>query len=112
MTAKFVKKQTVHDEVTHITAHFDMKEWRADAKGYFLIRVNQDTKEIEVGFCNYKHEILITIHGKTAKEITATIVRKELISSLQHACYLGRELQKAECALIENKDYVQDDELC
>ena len=34
--------------------------------------------------------------------------RNDLISKLEHALYLGRELQKAEQCLIEQSTYIQD----
>ena len=48
--------------------------------------------------------------GNTAKEIGILITEKSnnLISKLDHALYLGRELQKAEECLINNYEYIQD----
>ncbi len=44
-------------------------------------------------------------------EVFNTIIRENLISSLQHAADLGAELQKAEIALKHGIRYVQDDPL-
>ncbi len=52
-----------------------------------------------------------TIVGNNAKEILDTVIRLGLVSRLDHAGYLGRELKKAEIALKLGKSYVQDDEL-
>ena len=48
--------------------------------------------------------------GNTAKEIGILITEKNnnLISKLDHALYLGRELQKAEECLLKNDEYIQD----
>jgi len=48
--------------------------------------------------------------GNTAKEIGILITEKNnnLISKLDHALYLGRELQKAEECLLRNDEYIQD----
>lgn len=50
--------------------------------------------------------------GRSAKELCVTLFEtlasKSLITQLSHAAYLGRELQRAELALIEGIDYVQD----
>ena len=61
-----------------------------------------DSKEIKT--CN---EIFT---GITAKEIGILITEKrnDLISRFDHALYLGRELQKAEQCLYNQKTYVQD----
>ena len=48
--------------------------------------------------------------GNTAKEVGILIAEKNqnLISKLDHALYLGRELQKAEECLLTNDEYIQD----
>ena len=52
-----------------------------------------------------------TIIGWDAKSILDTVLRLDLVSRLDHAGYLGRELKKAEIALKLGKNYVQDEEL-
>ncbi len=52
-----------------------------------------------------------TIVGEDAKAILDTVIRLGLISRLDHAGYLGRELKKAELALKLGKSYVQDEEI-
>ena len=84
------------------------KEWRADPRGYFTIKPFYDQGLIKVRFCNYQHEILIVIEGMTAEEIYNTVVREKLVTKLEHAAYLGAELQKAEIALRLKLSYVQD----
>ncbi|MFZ3384627.1 MAG: dihydropteroate synthase-like protein [Candidatus Methanoperedens sp.] len=49
------------------------------------------------------------IAGSTAKDILDTIIERRLISRLDHAAYLGRELMKAEIALKFKRSYSQDD---
>lgn len=50
--------------------------------------------------------------GRTAKELCVTLFEElgsePLITQLSHAAYLGRELQRAEYALIQGSDYIQD----
>lgn len=50
----------------------------------------------------------IAIYGQTAKEIYDEIITRKLVSRIEHAAYLGQELQKAEDALKLGKNYVQD----
>ncbi len=57
-----------------------------------------------------KHDKL-TVVGKNAKEIVDTILKHGLVSRLDHAAYLGRELKKAEIAALLRKNYIQDREL-
>lgn len=70
---------------------------------------------IEDGFIRAVHYIKmkpdLIIKGKTAKAVYDEIIKRGLISRLEHATYLGAELQKAEIAAILNKNYVQDFEL-
>ena len=95
-----------------LRAHYvSMKEWRADPKGYFTIKPFPKEQLLRVRFCNYRHEILITLEGKSAEELYNTIVREGLVSKLEHAAYLGSELQKAELAMKYDLEYVQDSPL-
>ncbi|MET1123986.1 MAG: dihydropteroate synthase-like protein [Archaeoglobaceae archaeon] len=57
-----------------------------------------------------EHEKFV-ICGRRAKEILDTVLRHKLVSRLDHAAYLGRELMKAEIALRLGKNYVQDRDL-
>ena len=52
----------------------------------------------------------MTIVGKDAKSIIDTIIASGLVSRLDHAGYLGRELMKAEIALRLGRSYLQDDD--
>ncbi len=59
-------------------------------------------------FCHHENAV---IGGKDAKSILDTVLRLNLISRLDHAGYLGRELKKAEVALTLGKNYMQDQPL-
>jgi len=100
------------DEAEKIEAKYDrIKDWKMDPKGYFLIKVDRDEKLIEVGYVQKDNKVEKIIVGKTAMEVFNTIIKEELVSLLQHAADLGAELQKAEIALREGIEYVQDDPL-
>ena len=79
------------------------RDFVRDPKGDFIIWVADDSI-----VC--KHEKLCVV-GKSAKEIVDTILANDLVSRLDHAAYLGRELKKAEIAMKLKKNYVQDQEL-
>lgn len=101
-------RQTQQIEET-ITARYDpLKEWRPDPAGYFLIRVNRTKKQIEAGLVTYRHVIIKKVIGKYAIEIYNTIIKHKLISKLEHAAYLGKELYKAEVALKYGVPYKQE----
>ena len=104
-----------------------------DSSGYFIIKIDQINKKIVVEHylnnidkkgialdpltnkpiqCDKKNKRQYNqiFKGNTAKEIGILITEKNdnLISKLDHALYLGRELQKAEECLLKNDEYIQD----
>ncbi|MHB8117307.1 MAG: dihydropteroate synthase-like protein [Methanothrix sp.] len=52
-----------------------------------------------------------TVTGRNARDILNTLIERGLVSRLDHAGYLGRELEKAEIALRLKRSYVQDEPL-
>ena len=104
-----------------------------DSSGYFIVKIDQINKKIVVEHylnnidkkgialdpltnkpiqCDKqnKRQYNEIFEGNTAKEIGILITEKnnDLISKLDHALYLGRELQKAEECLLNNYEYIQD----
>jgi len=104
-----------------------------DSSGYFIVKIDQINKKIIVEhYLNNINEKGIALdpitnkpikcdkqnkrqynkifEGNTAKEIGILITEKNknLISKLDHALYLGRELQKAEECLLKDHEYIQD----
>ena len=107
------KREVTTANMKEIKAKYDdRKEFVLDPAGYFLIKTNQKSKEIEVGFCREPNIITLKVTGKNPLEIYQTIINKEKLEIRKdHYAYLGRELQKAYIALQNNLKYVQDDEL-
>jgi tetrahydromethanopterin S-methyltransferase subunit A len=48
------------------------------------------------------------IDGDTAAEVYTPAIERGLLSRLDHAVYLGRELARAERALMTDEPYIQD----
>ena len=102
-----------------ITAKYHkIKDWVMDPKGYFLINIDRKNNLLRVGYCKFTkqgnnpvNDMVAEIVGKTAIEIVNTLIKENYISSLQHAGDMGIELCKAELALNNNLDYVQDKDL-
>ena len=102
-----------------ITAKYHkIKDWVMDPKGYFLIDVDRKNDLLRVGYCKFTklgndpvNDMVAEIVGKTAIEIVNTLIKENYISSLQHAGDMGIELCKAELALKNNLNYVQDKDL-
>ncbi len=89
-----------------------------DPKVYFLIDIIKKKKLIRVCYCvntisNYSlvQEIVAEIYRKTAIEVINTFIKEKFISTLQQSGDMGIELCKAELALRNNLDYVQDKDL-
>ena len=92
-------------------SYHHIKDWVMDPKGYFLIRVDKKKKIIELGYCKKDNVVDFVITGKTPQEIYYTACKKNLLSRLDHAAYIGKELEKAYLSLKYNLKYVQDNEL-
>lgn len=85
-----------------------------DKQGSFKIVIDygtslENSKIMVVHFKKNAPDLIF--EGKTAKEIYDEIIKKGLITKLEHAAYLGAELEKAEIAMITRKDYIQDFDL-
>ena len=102
-----------------ITAKYHkIKDWVMDPKGYFIIAIDREKKLIRVGYCTFKkigkntvNDLVAEIVGKSAIEIVNTLIKEKYLSSLQHSADMGIELCKAEIALKNNLNYVQDKNL-
>jgi len=77
-----------------------------DSKGYFLFEVEEGY--IYAGLVNEDNEMTLILKGKGAIDVFKAIIEKKLVSSLDHAAYIGYELGKCEVALKESKEYMQD----
>ncbi|MGQ9687843.1 MAG: thymidylate synthase [Desulfobaccales bacterium] len=78
---------------------------RLDPMGYF--RVTLDGKEILVEH-RFEDATLKEYRGRTAVALQHQIARDGALSDINHAIYLGRQLAKAEQALREGREFVQD----
>ena len=102
-----------------ISAKYDkIKDWVMDPKGYFLIKIDKEKKIIRVGYCIFSklgnepiHDMISEVTGETAIAIVNTLIKKDFLSSLQHAADMGIELHKAELALKYDLQYIQDSDL-
>ncbi len=105
-----------------------------DPQGYFLIKIDYSAGELVVEHfendldnlgraldpetgepigckTKSKREPHKVFRGRSAKEVGIQITEGDYpsqISKLDHALYLGRELQKAESCLIKKEKYIQD----
>lgn len=83
------------------------RKWkmRLDPMGYF--RVSVDGPEILVEH-RFEDVTLTEYRGLSAVSLQHQIARDVALSDINHAIYLGRQLAKAEMALKEGREFVQD----
>lgn len=99
-------------EAYEIRAAYDpYRDWVADPSGFFLVRADRAASELICEHYFNDHQFHVAIRGASAAALLHTIVQYQLVSRLDHAGYLGRELQKAELALALSLPYEQDEPL-
>ncbi|MCL7412527.1 MAG: dihydropteroate synthase-like protein [ANME-2 cluster archaeon] len=89
----------------------DSYQWTRDPAGSFSINISRSLVKngvVEKGRIIARHT-KYTIVGDKAKEIMDTAIELGLVSRLDHAAYLGKELMRAELALNLGRSYAQDD---
>ena len=121
------------DEKIKIDNNLSNRYIDLDPNGYFIIKIDlEENKIILEHFLNnidkegyaldpetnepikcdskYKRESNEVFEGISAKQLGILITeeRNDLITRIDHALYLGRELQKAEECLYKKLQYVQD----
>ena len=82
---------------------------KLDPEGYFVIMVMKG-RENPLLVEHYRNDGTLRnmIEGKDSASICATLIEKKLVSQLDHAAYLGRELAKAELSIRMDSRYTQD----
>lgn len=79
-----------------------------DPAGYFVIYVDRRRERLSLEHYRNDGALDAVIEGGTAAEIYTPAIERNLLSRLDHAAYLGRELARAEAALKDGSEYVQD----
>jgi tetrahydromethanopterin S-methyltransferase subunit A len=81
---------------------------RLDKAGFFVVLPQAATGLIICEHYENSGRLAHVIEGRQAAVIAATVIEQGLLTQLDHAAYLGRELAKAEFALKTGSDYEQD----
>jgi tetrahydromethanopterin S-methyltransferase subunit A len=79
---------------------------KLDKSGYFV--VNIEGEEILCEHYDYKDRLVRNIRGKCARDMYLTMIDNNWISRIDHACYVGKELAKAELSIEHGFAYLQD----
>jgi tetrahydromethanopterin S-methyltransferase subunit A len=84
------------------------KTLRLDKAGFFVVLPQSATGLIICEHYENSGHLAHVIEGRQAAVVAATVIEQGLITQLDHAAYLGRELAKAEFALKTGSHYEQD----
>jgi len=79
-----------------------------DPAGYFVIYVDRGRGMISLEHYLNDGLLDVVIEGGSAAELYTPTIDRGLISRLDHAAYLGRELARAEESLHSGEPYIQD----
>ncbi len=79
-----------------------------DPAGYLVIYPDPQRRRLLVEHYTNDGGLDRIVQGETATALYATIIEEKLVSRLDHAAYLGRELARAEHSLRTGEPYVQD----
>lgn len=93
--------------VTAVTGYL-LSRMTPDPAGYCVIYVDRPRQQLSLE--HYRNDGLLDaiVEGPTAAEVYTPAIERGLLSRLDHAAYLGRELARAELALRVGELYVQD----
>ena len=134
MNSNIQDRSEKYERIRHLDDQLSKREISLDSSGYFLIRIDSVKEEIIVEhFSNDLDEVgravdpdtgeILDCHGGAARmpvKVYRGSSAKELgiqltegpdpypLTKLDHALYLGRELQRAETCMISGIPYVQD----
>ncbi len=79
-----------------------------DPSGFFIIYPKKDEKRIYLEHYREDGTLNEIICGENPAFIVSTAIERGLVSRLDHAAYLGRELEKASLSMRYGFPYIQD----
>lgn len=79
-----------------------------DPAGYFVIDLLPDRRLIRLEHYTNDHRLTSVMEGENARDLYLSAISKGLLSRLDHAAYLGRELGRADDALRRGERFTQD----
>jgi tetrahydromethanopterin S-methyltransferase subunit A len=110
-TALTFQRPSASDEIASRVGRIQArapKTLRLDKAGFFIVLPQAATGLIICEHYENSGRLAHVIEGRQAAVIAATVVEKGLVTQLDHAAYLGRELAKAEVAVKTGAHYEQD----
>lgn len=79
-----------------------------DPKGYFVVLPDRVREVLVLEHYENDGVLSLVVEGARADEVVATVIARGIVSRLDHAAYLGKELALAERSLTTGEPYVQD----
>ena len=86
----------------------DPKPLMLDPAGYFVVYPELRRNALVLEHYTNKGVLDAVLEGRTAGALYQTAIARRLVSRLDHAAYLGRELARAEQSVKDGTMYVQD----
>jgi tetrahydromethanopterin S-methyltransferase subunit A len=82
--------------------------YKSDPAGFFVVYPDRRATALVVEHYTNAGVLDCVVQGSTPTAVYAEIVKRGLVSQLDHAAYIGRELATAERSLKTGEPYVQD----
>lgn len=79
-----------------------------DKAGYFIVYPDARTKRLIVEHYTNQGVLNCVLEGTSAGALYSEVIERQLLTRLDHAAYLGRELARAEHSLLTGAPFVQD----
>jgi len=94
------------EDAKKIISENQVKEKLHDPRGNLIIYLKD--KKIHVCHQSNEEKILEEFYADSARSMIDILIKKSVISDVSHAYYIGGELEKAQIALMNDLEYVQD----
>ncbi len=98
----------VSDVAVETVRATEPKFFKSDPFGFFVVYPDRNRHLLVVEHYTNAGVLDCVVEGSTPTAIYPEIVKRQLLSQLDHAAYLGRELATAERSLRTGESYVQD----
>ena len=108
LTTQKPYKSGLRVQLVEVTEAKSATRLRLDPQGYFVVMIQKGKNPLYVEHYSNDGRLEHIVEGKDAATVCSTIVEMGLVSQLDHAAYLGRELAKAQLSLSTQMKYVQD----
>jgi tetrahydromethanopterin S-methyltransferase subunit A len=100
--------RAVTDVIVETVRAKEPQFYKSDPAGFFVVYPDRRTTALAVEHYTNAGVLDCVVRGSTPTAVYAEIVKRGLVSQLDHAAYIGRELATAERSLKTGEPYVQD----